>query len=343
MSMKRARVIWAAAFTLTLLLYYFENNTGTRILTAAAVLVPPVTVFCAWYSAGRLKLLPEVPGLLQKGSPAEICFRPEGSSLLYGCSVSGRVRLFNPMTGDVTESDRKLVPGRNVFEITPVRCGSLTVRMTDVKTADLLGLFEFPVKSDEERTAVVLPSLYPLDVPDPERLISQNGEEPDAAHPGKKRDLQAFGDLREYTPGDPVRRIHWKLSEKTGRVLIRENEFLSENTVRLSLNPLQGEPLPERIDRTVEALLSFSRSLNLAEIQHSVCWTDPSRQEQIEMRVVSETDFRRMEEGLLRTPAAAAADGIVSDVNVPDERTIVFDLNSDTLPFSGSPVMGNEN
>ena len=341
--MKKNRVIWASAFTLTLLLYFFENNTGTRILTAAAVLVPPVTVFCAWYSTGRLKLVPEISGPLQKGQPADLCFRLEGPALLYGCSVSGRIRLFNPMTGDLAVPDRVLKAGENVFEITPVRCGSLMVRMTDVKTADLLGLFEFPVSTEEERTTVILPCLYPVDIPEPERLISRNGEEPDPAHSGAKRDIQPFGDIREYVPGDPVRRIHWKLSEKTGRVLIRENELLSENAVRLFLNPLQGEPLPERIDRTAEALLSLSRSLKQAEIQHSVCWADPERRKQIEMSVVSEADFLRMEEALLRTPAAAAADGGLPEAFGPDERTIVFDLNSDALPFSESPVMGEEN
>jgi uncharacterized protein (DUF58 family) len=28
-------------------------------------------------------------------------------------------------------------------------------------------------------------------------------------------------DIKEYLPGDPVRNIHWKLSEKTGKTLVK--------------------------------------------------------------------------------------------------------------------------
>ena len=36
------------------------------------------------------------------------------------------------------------------------------------------------------------------------------------------------GDIRLYQPGDPVRRIHWKLSAKRGELLIRESEIVTD-------------------------------------------------------------------------------------------------------------------
>lgn len=36
------------------------------------------------------------------------------------------------------------------------------------------------------------------------------------------------GDVRLYQPGDPVRRIHWKLSAKRGELLIRESEAVTD-------------------------------------------------------------------------------------------------------------------
>ncbi len=36
------------------------------------------------------------------------------------------------------------------------------------------------------------------------------------------------GDVRLYQPGDPVRRIHWKLSAKRGELLIRESEVITD-------------------------------------------------------------------------------------------------------------------
>ena len=37
-----------------------------------------------------------------------------------------------------------------------------------------------------------------------------------------RRESEEPGDVRLYLPGDPVKRIHWKLSAKKGDLLVRE-------------------------------------------------------------------------------------------------------------------------
>ena len=39
-----------------------------------------------------------------------------------------------------------------------------------------------------------------------------------------RKDSEEPGDIRLYVPGDPVRRIHWKLSAKRGELLVRDTE-----------------------------------------------------------------------------------------------------------------------
>ena len=47
-----------------------------------------------------------------------------------------------------------------------------------------------------------------------------------------RREAEEPGDIRSYVPGDPVRRIHWKLSAKKDELMIRdtaaEEEFPAE-------------------------------------------------------------------------------------------------------------------
>ncbi len=43
------------------------------------------------------------------------------------------------------------------------------------------------------------------------------------------------GDIRPYRPGDPVRRIHWKLSAKKGDILIRETQTADEPAEKKNL------------------------------------------------------------------------------------------------------------
>ena len=51
------------------------------------------------------------------------------------------------------------------------------------------------------------------------------------------------GSFREYQPGDPVNRIHWKLSAKTGRLLLRQDGHAAET---------QEEPAASRLQENLQ-------------------------------------------------------------------------------------------
>lgn len=332
--MRKRRFFWAVWFSLTVFLYFFENNTGTRILTAAAFVITPLTVFCAYYSAHHLKLEWTFPDSLRKGIPGEGCCVLSGPFLLRGCSAFGLLRADNPLTGECEEKELELSAGRNELGLASEHCGSLELRMAELKVRDLFGLFEFPVNTETENAAVVLPELYPVLIFDPGRYGSQPGTE-DEGERSRQSDAAAFGEVREYVPGDPIRRIHWKLSEKTDRVLIRDNEYLPEKGLRLTLNTAPETADAERIDRAVEAMLSLSQSLCLEGYRHSVCWTDQTRHDCVEAEIASETDFFRMEEALLLTPVGSAEKDSGTDPRREwDERTVLFDPDADGLPCS---------
>ena len=71
--------------------------------------------------------------------------------------------------------------------------------------------------------------LLPLIPPLRRALFSPDAAEEQAEIPAPltvktfcRRDAEELGDVRPYVPGDPVRRIHWKLSAKKDELLIRE-------------------------------------------------------------------------------------------------------------------------
>ena len=41
---------------------------------------------------------------------------------------------------------------------------------------------------------------------------------------------------REYTPGDPVNRIHWPASARTGKLMVKKNEYTSQRSLTVLLN-----------------------------------------------------------------------------------------------------------
>ena len=86
--------------------------------------------------------------------------------------------------------------------------------------------------------------------------------------PGKETE---FTDIRPYRPGDPLRRIHWKLSEKMNETLIRESAPEALDPAVLLLETAgAGMPDPEAADAAARALLSVSRAMAEAGIAHAV-------------------------------------------------------------------------
>ena len=68
--MWKRRIGWGVWLIAALLLYFFENNTGTRILLAAAVLLPLISVLCAAGASKSARITLTAPASCEKGAAA---------------------------------------------------------------------------------------------------------------------------------------------------------------------------------------------------------------------------------------------------------------------------------
>jgi uncharacterized protein (DUF58 family) len=104
--------------------------------------------------------------------------------------------------------------------LNPLRRGRATFTATSVARRDPLGLVRALRRQPAPDTLLVLPKRYPL---------------PAVALPGARRyqpggitlassvgDSEEFVALRDYRPGDPLKRIHWRSWARTGRPVVRE-------------------------------------------------------------------------------------------------------------------------
>jgi uncharacterized protein (DUF58 family) len=134
----------------------------------------------------------------------------------------------NTFTGEVQTRQILLPSGRAPVQVTwdlsAKTCGLLQCRVKKVKLLDLSGLFALPGKTPLPLNIYVLPKIYPLQgdllfgaAPHPD------GERFSPTRPGP--DPGETYDIRPYTEGDKLSRIHWKLSQKEGRLLVREGSL----------------------------------------------------------------------------------------------------------------------
>ena len=156
----------------------------------------------------------------------------------------------------------KLLPNSTAqadVEVVPLRRGPLRFTGVMVAQSDPLGLVRGMVRHELPQTVLVLPKRYPVPAlafaggrqyqPGGVTLASSIGES------------EEFVSLRDYRPGDPVRRIHWRSWARTGRPIVKE--YQDEYFVRygLVLDTLAGQEESESFEEAVSVAASFACTL----------------------------------------------------------------------------------
>ena len=178
------------------------------VLLLTALLVPWFSLVFSFPAMGSLRLICGVPSRLEQG-------QREAAVLLRECALPhpptrGRILVTKPLTGEKWV----LLPG----EALPAdHCGTLIAAPYRGKVFDYLGLFGKKVRKAVPAAAAVFPKAVEMPVP------------PDLTRYLSCRWRPKFGggfaenhELREYRPGDSLNQVHWKLSAKTGQLILRE-------------------------------------------------------------------------------------------------------------------------
>jgi uncharacterized protein (DUF58 family) len=145
------------------------------------------------------------------------------------------------------------------------RRGAFPLGPTQLTTGDPLGLFRFRHSFPADDTLLVLPMIFDLSsFATPQGIISGGPVIRRRAH-----DITPYAaGVREYVPGDPMKRIHWPTTVRKGQVMVKEFEqdpqaevwlFLdAEDKVHYTRKPRPGDQQPDVIQDRLDAFL-FSR------------------------------------------------------------------------------------
>ena len=99
-------------------------------------------------------------------------------------------------------------------------------------------------------------------------------------------DLSEVYQLREYRPGDSLRQMHWKLSGKLDRLVIREASLPVRRSVLLFWERAQ-KAVPEGTDAQADVVVTFCRSLLEAGVQFTIAWNDATEQRCVSQQIRS--------------------------------------------------------
>ncbi|MCU0857363.1 MAG: DUF58 domain-containing protein [Pontiellaceae bacterium] len=149
------------------------------------------------------------------------------------------------------------------LELEPKRRGFLELAGISIKRIGPLGLFKAALTLPQPDRLLILPKRFPL--PPVQLPGSRKHHAGGVALASSVGNADEFRTLREYRPGDPMRRLHWKSVAKTGNLIIRENE--DEYFVRhaLILDTFIDRPYSQAFETAVSIAASFACTIDTQE------------------------------------------------------------------------------
>lgn len=166
------------------------------------------------------------------GSPGRLWI--QGSSRLPLPPFRGRIRVMRCFTGKSALYDMAV-------GLPTEHCGGLWAAGEKCVVCDYLGLFALPLRCRESRTICIRPKPVPIPVlPELDKYLAR------AWRPKSGGGFAENHEIRPYRPGDNLNQIHWKLTAKTGKWMLREPMEPQRDLVLVTME-LNGSP--EELDR----------------------------------------------------------------------------------------------
>ena len=171
-------------------------------------------------------------------APAEVWL--QGSCPLPMPVFRGRIRLRRCFTGELLwYSSARGLPTDH--------CGAFLAAGETLDVCDYLGLFALPVRCPDAKTIRIRPEPVPIrELPALDRYLARSWR------PKFGGGFAENHELRLYRPGDNLNQIHWKLTAKTGKWMLREPMEPQRGLVLVTMD-LMGTP--EELDRKLGRLL----------------------------------------------------------------------------------------
>jgi len=227
------------------------------------------------------------PVIGEKNRPAKLTAQALCASRLPAGTLRCTLLVKNDLTGESQKMTVSLLPGKPLeIGLTTARCGRITISAQRAYAMGLLGIFPWRLTLSARCRITILPDTF-----DPELNIAVSEAlclDSDAYAPDRPgSDPAEPFQLREYVPGDSLRQIHWKLSSKLDRTIIRENSLPVTRSLLVFWDKT-GAAAADDMDAQAEVFSSVCQALCQQGYLFTLGWTGPEQAEYIAISTMEE-------------------------------------------------------
>lgn len=258
------------------------KSEGLLVLFLTAVLLPPFLLCMLWACRKHLTCSLTLPPYPDKDGRYQVCLEAANNSKFYLAELKAKAVLKNLGSGRgcKVKLSGKAGAGQQVtlvgqagnleFGLWQAECRSLICY-------DCLGLFHVKKKIMLSQQALILPACYATNIRAGIRtkLFLSDGER---YHPkiGGDDPSEIFK-LREYREGDRMNRVHWKLSARTGGLIVAEMSMPIGCNVVFFLDAKAGAMGRKEGRAYWEVVHTISQGLLEQECCHFLVWREEGK------------------------------------------------------------------
>ena len=202
------RLIYLAAVLGGLVFYIAYQEWMAWILLLAILGLPWFSLVLSLPAILTFRTGIAAPSHIPMHTPVNV--RLQGQSRFPVPPFKGRICFRRITTGEIWTKKRE-------DDLPTEHCGGIFMQPVRVWVCDYLGLFAFPVRKKLPAVTVIRPQILPLpEKPDLNRFLAHSWR------PKPGGGYSENHELRLYRPGDSLNQVHWKLTAKTGKLILRE-------------------------------------------------------------------------------------------------------------------------
>ena len=266
---------------LTLGLFVLAVQTASPVALGLMICMVVLPLLCLPFNllaAQKLKLSANMPVNLRKQEDGTVELTVQNPSPVPICLVACRIRLENQLNGEVQSMTlscgvwpKRSQTVRATFG-SPF-CGRVRLTVASVRLYDCFGLLGVKAKTDAHTASVVQPDTFPQSL-----ILSassarvEEAEDYSTERPGS--DLSEIFQIRDYVPGDSPRQVHWKLSQKYGKLIVKDASLPITRSAALFWERTEEHPTASRTDAEAEIVVSLCRNLLSQSVQFTLCWNE---------------------------------------------------------------------
>lgn len=236
--MKKNRILYLVLLILSLTFVYFYGGKIPYMLFYTALILPVISAVYTLVIFFRFKYVQETDKkFVVKGDKVSFTFNFVNEDfILYpfiNVTFCGAEAIFSNQIQTRSFSVAPFRQKKYSFELTCNYRGSYNIGIKSVEIMDFLGIFKLSYSVPEPKYITVYPRIVPLD-----RFYLKTVflSETNSVLNSWFKNSTTISDIKEYEYGDSLKKIHWKATAKTGKLMVKNFQNTSEACVSLFLD-----------------------------------------------------------------------------------------------------------